>query len=300
MNGPTISLQNLTKFYDGQTEPALENVSLEINKGEIYGYLGPNGAGKSTTIRILMGFLQPTKGKSTVLGHDCWSDGVTSRAKVSYLSGDFVAYPKMKGGQLLDYLSSLNKRVDKRLIGKLVKKFDVELDKPIGSLSKGNRQKIGIIQVLMSKPEILILDEPTSGLDPLMQDAFYEELFDAKKRGASVFMSSHNLLEVQKMCDRVGIIRSGKLVHETDIKSLEINAAQLFEITFTGKPPISALKSLPGTNVSVHANKVTLQIVGDLGPLFTVLSKEKVSQITTRELNLEDEFMQFYVSGSAK
>lgn len=294
-----ITIQGLTKRYDNQSVNALERLSLQVEAGEIYGFLGPNGAGKSTTIRLLMGFLRPTEGAASIGGFDCWDDGPAARRSVGYLSGDFVAYPKMTGRDLLTYLASLSGSVKRTSIDRLAKKFEAALDQPIGTLSKGNRQKIGIIQALMHTPKVLILDEPTSGLDPIMQEAFYDELADLRGKGAAVFMSSHNLSEAQKMCDRAGIIRTGKLVHEAAIRDLTLHATQTISVRFKNKPPLSALRALSNKQLIMEGKTVTVRMSGDLRPLFALLAKEPVEQITTHENDLEDEFMQFYEKDSA-
>jgi ABC-2 type transport system ATP-binding protein len=290
-----IDCKGLTKRYRGSKVDALHSLTIQVKAGEIYGFLGPNGAGKSTTIRTLMNFIQPTGGSATVLGRDIVRDSVAIKRGVGYLSGDLAIYPKMTGAQFLEYMDELQPAVSQKYRQELAKRFRVELHKPLGELSRGNRQKVGIVQAFMHQPDVLILDEPTSGLDPLMQEEFYELLVETKQRGAAVFSSSHILGEVQKMCDRVGIIREGKLITERSIADLAREAAQTFDIVFKGKPPIGKLKQIKGIReTSVHGNSVTLHFHGDLKPLFVELAQHDVLKLDTQNLDLEEIFLKFY------
>ncbi|HMS92478.1 MAG TPA: ABC transporter ATP-binding protein [Candidatus Saccharibacteria bacterium] len=295
---PTIVIDKLSKKYDRNQNYALHNLSLNIFPGEVYGFLGPNGAGKSTTIRLLMDFIRPTEGKASILGYDSLKQSLLVKQNVGYLSGDSDMYLKMTGRKFLKYMSELQPAVSKKYTAELTSRLKADLNKPLGSLSRGNRQKIALIQALMHQPKILILDEPTSGLDPLMQDEFYLLIKEAKQRGATVFMSSHILSEVQKVCDKVGIIRSGKLVGEQSIEKLAIEAAQTFVIRFASKPPLKELKRLAGVKkISVQKDgSVILHVHSGLSELFTILGRHEVSELNTLELNLEDQFMQYYQS----
>ena len=296
----SIVIRNLSKRYSGSKEFALKNLSLKVMPGEVYGFLGPNGAGKSTTIRLLMNFIQPSSGNGSILGKDIVTDSVAIKRSVGYLAGDFAIYPKMTGRQYLSYLGGLQKPVfgyDKEL----AKLLNAEIDKKLGDLSRGNRQKIGIIQAFMHQPEILILDEPTSGLDPLMQEVFNKLVSEAKQRGATVFISSHIMSEVQKTCDRAGIIRAGKLVSEEDISQLAKKAAQTFDIMFAGKAPVIELGKIKGVKIEQKdGSQVTLHINGKLGPLLFELSKHDVTHMDARNLDLEDMFMKFYQNEDKK
>ncbi len=290
-----IDCKNLTKRYRGTKVDALHDLTIHVKAGEIYGFLGPNGAGKSTTIRTLMNFIQPTSGSATIMGKDIVADSVTIKRSVGYLSGDLSMYLKMTGAQFLEYMGELQPPVSQAYRKELIKRFQAELHKPLGELSRGNRQKIGIVQAFMHQPAVLILDEPTSGLDPLMQEEFYELLTEARQRGAAVFSSSHILGEVQKMCDRVGIIREGRLIAERSIADLAQEAAQTFDIVFKDKPPIGKLKQIKGTKeTSVHGNTVTLHFHGELRPLFTELAQHDILKLDTQNLDLEEIFLRFY------
>ncbi len=296
----SIVIRNLSKRYHGSNVYALKNLSLSVKPGEVYGFLGPNGAGKSTTIRLLMNYIQPTGGGADILGKDIVDSSVEIKNSVGYLSGDFAVYPKMTGRQYIQYLSELQKPV-KGYDKELSKMLNAEMDKKLGDLSRGNRQKIGIIQAFMHQPEILILDEPTSGLDPLMQEVFNRLANEARERGASIFVSSHIMSEVQKICDRVGIIRSGKLVSEENMSDLAKRAAQTFDITFAGKVPLAELRKIKDVKIENHdTSQITLHINGDLAPLFSVLAGHKVINIDARHLDLEDMFMKFYQNQGGK
>lgn len=294
-NAPAIRIEKLSKKYSSSDKFALKDLSLNVNPGEVYGFLGPNGAGKSTTIRLLMNFIQPTSGKASILGYDAVLDSVKIKESVGYLSGDFAVYPKMTGKQYLTYMDEVQPALSKAYIKELAKRLKADLNKPLGELSRGNRQKIGIIQAFMHQPKVLILDEPTSGLDPLMQEVFYDLLSEAKQQGASIFVSSHILSEVQKMCDRIGIIREGRLVSESNIKELSAKASQIFDITFSTKAPISELRKIKGSRlITNNGNSVTVHISGKLSNLFAVLAKHDVVKIDARNLDLEEMFIHFY------
>ncbi len=294
---PSIAISNLTKRYTGADIKALDDVSLAVQPGEVYGFLGPNGAGKSTAIRILMNFIQPSDGHVEILGHDSVKDSVVIKKSVGYLSGDSAVYPRMTGQQFLDYMHDLQPAIKKSYIAELAKRMHADLNKKLGELSRGNRQKIGIIQAFMHQPQVIILDEPSSGLDPLMQEVFYELIKESKQRGAAIFMSSHILSEVQKVCDRVGIIREGKLIGERNIDEMASEAAQTFDIAFKGKAPLAALKQVKGVRIISHdKNQVTIHMHGPLSPLFNLLGREDVVGIDAHRLDIEEMFMRYYGS----
>lgn len=301
ITSPSINVEQLTKQYPGTDIPSLQNLTLRVMPGEVYGFLGPNGAGKSTAIRTLLNFLQPTRGSAQILGYDIVNNSVAIKQHVGYLSGDFDVYPKMTGRQYITYLDELQGGKNQTYAREIEKRLQAVMNKKLGELSRGQRQKIGIIQAFMHKPEVLILDEPSSGLDPLMQEVFYSLVGEAKQRGAAVFISSHIMAEVQKICDRVGIIREGKLITERSVTDLATEAAQTFDITFGERPPVTALKKLSGAKLVSHkGNQVTLHLQGELQPLFQLLSRHKVTSIDSRNLDLEEMFMHYYHNGGAK
>lgn len=296
-----IVVNNLTKQYSGAPKPSLQNLTLHVNAGEVYGFLGPNGAGKSTAIRTLLNFIQPTSGSATILDLDIVKSSVDIKKSVGYLSGDFAIYPKMTGAKYLEYMGELQPAVSKEYVQELIIRLKAEPEKKMGDLSRGNRQKFGIIQAFMHRPDILVLDEPTSGLDPLMQEEFYKLVAEAKERGAAVFMSSHIMSEIQRMCDRVGIIREGKLVDERTIADMAAQASQTFDITFNGKIPLSELKKIKSAKVvDTKDSSVTVHMHGELAPLFKVLASHEVIKIDARNLDLEELFLGFYTDEGAK
>jgi ABC-2 type transport system ATP-binding protein len=263
--------------------------------GEIYGFIGPNGAGKTTTMRLLLNFIQPTYGQALVNGYNTVKEPVAVKRSCGYLSGDLALYPKMTGRQLLSYLADLQPPKKASYVKELTRMFHASLDVPIHSLSKGNRQKIGIIQAFAHQPEVLILDEPTSGLDPLMQEAFFELVRTTKERGATIFISSHNLTEVQKICDRVGFIRGGKLIAQQKIEDFVKRAVQTYDISFNQPAPIAELNKIAGVKASANTSKhATVVVKGHLKPLLTALTKFDVTSIDRREDSLENEFLRFY------
>ena len=287
----SIKTSQLSKFYAGSKSPALDSLSIEIQAGEVYGYLGANGAGKTTTLRLLMGFLLPSSGSAQVMGQGIRQDSVAIKQDIGYLSGDIALYERATGQELLDFLSHFQTVGSYRQ--KLEKRFNAELDKPIGTLSKGNRQKLGIIQAFMHQPSVLILDEPTSGLDPLMQEAFYDTVMESKKRGAAVLMSSHNLAEAQRICDRVGIIKHGKLIQEQSIEALNNLKSVLFRVVFA--KPVDG-KSLSALKLITQENSRTalLQPTGSIEAALKSLSSHKITELSTKHVDLEDEFLEFY------
>lgn len=290
-----IGIKKLTKQYPKTNKPSLKNLSLHVNGGEVYGFLGPNGAGKSTAIRTLLNFIQPSSGSATILGLDIIKDSVEIKKSVGYLSGDFATYNKMTGANYLEFMGELQPPTSKQYVKELISRLKAEPAKKMSDLSRGNKQKFGIIQAFMHQPDILILDEPTSGLDPLMQEEFYSLVQESKDRGAAIFMSSHIMSEVQRMCDRVGIIREGKLIEEKNIADMSNDASQTFDISFNGKVPIADLKKIKSAKVvSVDESSVTVHMHGELAPLFAVLAKNEVTKIDARNLDLEEMFLSFY------
>jgi ABC-2 type transport system ATP-binding protein len=295
MNSVAIDCRQLSKRYGKGEAYALKNLSLKVMPGEVYGFLGPNGAGKSTTIRTLLNFIQPTSGQASILGLDIIKNSVAVKSKVGYLAGEVALYPRMTGEQFLGYMTDLQPLKNPAYLKELTSLFEAQLDKPIENLSKGNRQKLGVIQAFMHEPEVLILDEPTSGLDPLMQAAFYETVEAAKRRGAAVFLSSHDLAEVRKMCDRIGFIRQGELVAQKTIADLQDSAQHSFDITFTGTLPLKELRALHDSTIKQLPNDtINIQLKGSLTPLFKILASHSVIALDKHEVNLEDEFLSLY------
>lgn len=290
-----IVLNKLTKYYSGSKTPAINQLSISIKNGEVYGFLGSNGAGKSTTIRSILDFIRPSSGRITVLGMDSVADSVAIRRHTGYLAGDVALPKRVTGRQLLHHLASLSGGIDLDYLRKLEKDFQAQLDKRIGTLSKGNRQKIGLIQALMSQPEVLVLDEPTSGLDPLMQEQFYSAISDAKKRGAAIFLSSHSFSEVERICDHIGIIRAGELVYEGTVASVAAKRMPTWQITVNNKADAATLKKSKSLKVS-NLSELNLSVrpTEGISLALAALSKVEIKSMTVKQDDLEDEFMSFY------
>lgn len=294
MKQSPLRLNNLTKKYGSFA--AIEGISLELFGGEIFGFLGPNGAGKSTTIRTLLNFIHPSSGSATIFGLDSHKDSVAAKNHIGYLAGDIALYDNMTGRQTLKFLSSLGKKTDWKYVDKLAKQLDATLDRKLHTLSKGNKQKVGLIQAFMHRPELLILDEPTSGLDPLMKQVFYDMVLDMKKSGKTIFVSSHDLTEVQKICDRAAFIRKGKLIGVEPINS-RATTLQLkqFTVALPKKPVLHDFKSITGvSNITIEDTIMHVTITGSVAPFITELAKYKPINLTERETDLEDVFMHYY------
>ena len=288
-----ISIRNLTKRYGKNL--AIQDINLDVMRGEIFGYLGPNGSGKTTTIRTLLDFIRPTKGVVSVLGLDSRADSAQIRKRIGYLPGDIALYEKMTGRQLLKYIDGLRGGLDWEFVIQLAERFEARLDQPIRTLSKGNKQKIGLIQAFMHAPELVIMDEPTNGLDPLMQQEFYKLVEETNKRGATIFVSSHIVPEIERLCSRVGIIRKGKLVAVEEVEKLKEKA--LHKITFVFDNPIDKeeFESLPGVrDVEVEGNALKCTIKGAVDALVKAAGRHKVIKVISEDGNLEEIFLEFY------
>jgi ABC-2 type transport system ATP-binding protein len=291
-----IETHGLTKRYgrDG-TPPALVDLDLEVREGEVFGFLGPNGAGKSTTIRLLLGFLHPTAGGGTVLGHDIGSGSVEIRRRVGYLPGGIAFWDGLTGERLLDELTALAGRPPVRRT-QLVERLELDaatLRRPVRDYSRGMRQKLGIVQALQHDPELAILDEPSEGLDPLMQRSFYEIIDDLRAAGRTIFFSSHVLSEVERVCDRVAIVRHGRLVATGDVASLIARRRRSVEIRFAGAPP--RLVGMDGiTDVAINGDRLTCHLSGDVGPFLAALRDTDVRDLTIEPARLEEVFLEFY------
>jgi ABC-2 type transport system ATP-binding protein len=301
---PVIETVGLTKHYGGAHFPprrgseqvrALTNLSINVEEGEIFGFLGPNGAGKTTTIRLLLGFLHPTAGEASVLGHDIRRDNLPIRRATGYLPGGIALYDTLTGEQVLDYLANLYGRATP-LRAELADRLEMSartLKRHVRDYSRGMRQKIGIIQALQHDPELAILDEPTEGLDPLMQRAFYDLLDERRGTGRTIFFSSHVLSEVERVCDRVAIIRAGELVALSNVAELLARRRRQVEMRVEGEPP--ALAGVPGvSNVQVRENRITCQLEGDVGPFLAAISKAHVLDLTIEPARLEEAFLEYY------
>jgi beta-exotoxin I transport system ATP-binding protein len=292
-----VVTEHLTKSY-GSTR-GIVDVSMTIEAGEVFGFLGPNGAGKTTTIRMLLDFIRPSSGRATVFGLEPSSSSVEIHRRVGYLPGEFDPYEQLTGREYLDYFAALRGGVDRDLVGTLADRLQSDLSARISSLSHGNKQKLGVIQAFMHRPSLLILDEPTQGLDPIMQQRFHELVLETREAGQSVFLSSHDLPEVERVCDRVGIIREGRLITVEDIGSLKTRAARELEIHFATPVPADAFTGLSGVrDVEMHGDVVRCTVVGPMDGVVKAAARFDVVDLTSHEPTLEDIFLTFYGSGA--
>lgn len=296
---PAISLSKLTKRYGSSR--GVTDLTLKVEKGEVFGFLGPNGAGKTTTIRMLMDFIRPTSGTAKVLGLDCQKDPTQIHKRVGFLAGDMEMDPRMTGRQYLEYVGNLRGGVAWSKTQKLIDRLECETEKKIGKLSRGNKQKIALVSALMDDPDLLILDEPTSGLDPLMQQEFNEIISEHRAKGKTAFVSSHVLSEVEQICDRIGFIREGELVDVKPLKELTKQSFKDVIAVFSAKPKKADFERVAGvSNIEVSGKRINLKVSGDLTPLIKALAKHKLTDLTIHEANLEDIFMSMYENTEAK
>jgi ABC-2 type transport system ATP-binding protein len=288
---PAIRTEGLAKRY-GDTL-ALDALGLSVRAGEVYGYLGPNGSGKTTTIRLLLGLHRPSGGRAELFGLDAWRDPVAAHRRVAYVAGEPFLWPALTSAETLAFLARLRGGADEPYRDVLIERFQLDASKKVRALSKGNRQKVQLVAAFASRAELLILDEPTSGLDPLMEVAFRETVQEAKQRGQTVFLSSHILSEVEALCDRVGILRSGRLIDEGTLAELRHLGAQTIEVTFAGPAP--DLPQLPGISVAgAGPNALRCEVTGSVGPLIAALAAHPVVALTSREPSLEEIFLHHY------
>ena len=290
-----IETSGLTKTYGGAR--GIRDVSLTVAAGEIFGFLGPNGAGKTTMIRLLLGLLRPSAGRAAIGGHDCWSDGVAVKRLVGYLPGEFALDPVLTGAQILTYLANLRGGVDAAYQRRLVERLGLDLTKRFRDYSRGNKQKVGLVQAFMARPRLLILDEPTGGLDPLNQQTFYEMVADAHADGATIFLSSHILPEVEHLCQRVGIIREGQLVTVDHVSALSDLKQHTVELTFPARVESASFAALPGARDLVtlpDERTLRLTVAGDLHELIQLAARHGATNIASRAPSLEEIFLRYY------
>jgi ABC-2 type transport system ATP-binding protein len=293
-DGSTLAVhaQGLTKSFGSFL--ALDRLDLSVPPGTVFGYLGPNGAGKTTTIRLLMGLLRPSSGRASILGRDVTAERDLVHRSVGYLPGDFTAYPDMTAQAYLRYLADLHGRGWDD-IARLADRLQLSLGRRIGTLSHGNRQKVGLVQALMGSPAVLVLDEPTSGLDPLMQREFQALVREARADGRTVFLSSHVLTEVEAVADTIGMVRDGRLLLVQGIDELKARARRRLDLTVERVPPLEGLRELPGVR-GVDVVERTLHIVvdGSTTELFRFLAPSGISKVVAHEVDLEDVFLAYY------
>lgn len=292
-----IEVNHLTKkfgdFY------SIQNVHLQIPKGEVFGFLGPNGAGKSTTIRHLMGFLQPTEGSCFINGLNCREASATIQQVVGYLPGEIAFIDKMTGKQFIHFIAKLRGKNDYTHAEELMHFFELDASGPIKKMSKGMKQKVGLVCAFMHHPEIVILDEPTSGLDPLMQTKFIEFILAEKDKGTTIFMSSHMIEEVEKTCDRVAIINAGKIVATETITDLKKRKSKKYMLEFQDEQELTRFLDEEYVLERISSTKVMITIMGDLQAFLHTLSNYKIIDLDVISQSLEDIFMHYYESGGA-
>ena len=290
-----IQTNKLTKRY-GRSRGIID-VTFGIEEGEVFGFLGPNGAGKTTTMRVLMGLLHANSGSATIGGLDCWKQSTQVKSLVGYLPGEFVFDPGLRGAQIIEYLGHLRGGVDQSHVRNLIERLGFDPSKRFREYSHGNKQKLGLVQAFMHKPHVLILDEPTSGLDPLNQREFYTMVAEVHAEGRTVILSSHILPEVEHTCDRVAIIREGRLVKTDHVSSLKNLHQHDVEMSFASSASVEWFKHVAGVvSVEKSADERTLQlnVQGELTEIIKIAAEHHATHIDTHEPTLEEAFLRFY------
>jgi ABC-2 type transport system ATP-binding protein len=293
MTSPPIRTEGLTKRYG--TVAALDSLSLEVESGEVLGYLGPNGAGKSTTLALLLGLIRPSAGRALIFGRDSWTDAAAIHRELAYVPSEPGLWPSLTGGETLEFLGRVHGSVDRAYRDDLVQRFELDLGKKVRAYSHGNRQKVMLIAALAVRPRLLLLDEPTTGLDPLMEQVFRQCVREARDNGQTVVLSSHVLSEVEAVCDRVAMVRAGRLIELGRLDTLRRFATVRIRAEVTGAAP--DLSGFAGVgNLRVSGRVVECDVQGDLGPVMRVLADAGIRHLTTREPSLEELFLMHYGS----
>ena len=295
-----VETQELTKRYGSSR--GIEDVTFEIDEGEVFGFLGPNGAGKTTTIRTLMGLLRPTAGSAYIGGLDCWEQSTDVKRLVGYLPGELSLDPNLTGGQILEYFGNLRGGVDQSYLKVLIARMGLDPTRKFRQYSSGNKRKIGIVQAFMHRPRLLILDEPTNGLDPLNQQEFDRMVREVRDEGRTVFLSSHILGEVEQTCNRVAIIREGQLVRIGEVAALKDIKRHDVTITFAGDAPLEAFKALPGVDQAealADGHSLRLAVSGGLDGVIKAAAQHPVVNLTSQEPSLEEIFLRYYENDGA-
>ena len=288
-----IETFGLTKEYGAAT--AVGNLNLRVEQGQVFGFLGPNGAGKTTTIRMLLALQRPTRGRATLLGLDAAAGSVQVHRRTGYLPGDLQLFPRLTGRQHIAWFLRARGVTDGSYAARLADRFQVVADRPVRELSKGNRQKIGLVLAFMHRPELLVLDEPTSGLDPLMQHEFETLLRETAEEGRTVFLSSHELDEVQRVTDRIAIIKDGSLVAEDTVDRLRRAAPRKMDVRFRRLVDPADLRALTGVTVTAcDGPRLALDVTGEIGPVLSAIAGHDPVDLVCRPAGLDELFLSFY------
>ena len=290
----TVKLSSVTKYYGNFK--GIEDISISVQKGEVFGLLGTNGAGKTTILRIIMGLIKPTKGTISIFGTDLTN--YLDKTKIGYLQGDYSTYNGMKVRDLLYFINKIkNTNIDNS--NNLCERFSLNQERKIGELSKGNKQKLGIVQAFMSNPDLLLLDEPTSGLDPMMQQEFQNLILETQESGKTIIMSSHIITEIENTCSRVAIVQEGNLITTENVSNFTKNRINQIKVVFEKQIPLNELKNLEEIiNIKVDKNNLTCEIIGSPDNFIEFLSKNKIIDLTIQPGSIEDFFMSTYLSKS--
>ena len=288
-----IHTERLTKNYGPHR--GITELDLDVQEGEIFGFLGPNGAGKTTTMRVLLDLIRPTSGRAEVFGIDTTADPVAIHRRLGYLPGEFDLYDRLTGAQTIEYFANLRGGVDAGYVAELIERLDLDPSRRFKEYSKGNKQKVGLIVALQHKPDLLILDEPTSGLDPLVQQTFFAMVRDARAEGRSVFLSSHIIDEVDRTCDRVAIIREGRLVQVDSIEAIRRLAFHHVEVVFATPVAPAIFESIDGVSaVEADGHTIRMRVNGPIGSVIAAAAPHGLLDVVSREPNLEDVFLAQY------
>ncbi|HEU4676618.1 MAG TPA: ABC transporter ATP-binding protein [Motilibacteraceae bacterium] len=299
-----VRAEALTKFYGGwpgrRRDRGVVGLDLEVLRGEVFGFLGPNGAGKTTTIRLLLDLVRPTSGRALVLGHDAHTAALEVRRRTGYLPGDLSLYSRLTGEEHVRYLAALRPGTDLKVAHALADRLDLDLTRPAAALSKGNRQKLGLVLAMQHRPELLVLDEPTSGLDPLVQREFHAMLGEATAAGGTVFLSSHVLSEVERVADRVAVVDEGRLVVVARVDDLKQGAPRELELEFLAEPPVAELRALPMVrDVVAGLHRARVRVQGPVGEVLGVAAAHDLLDVVSHEPELEDIVLDLLAARSA-
>ena len=293
-----IAVEQLTKLY--ANGKGVRDLSFAIPEGEVFGYLGPNGSGKTTTIRNLLGFLRPDSGSCRIDGHDCWSAADRIQARLGYVPGEMAFIPGMTGIQFVELIAGMRRLSDHGRMHELLERFELDAGGPIKKMSKGMKQKLGLVVACMHDPQVLVLDEPTAGLDPLMRNVFYELIGEEKARGKTVLMSSHSFEEIERTCDRAGIIREGQLVDVRDVGALRREQRRAFTVSFADAEPVEALAA-QGFELGTRSGaRVEVFVKGSADALIKALARFEIVDLESRSMALEQVFLHYYAKDTAQ